>query len=201
MTMTITCSNCGYDKNPDGSEFCDACGSELPKTSVASVAPTITSGNPTIASLAPTVVPPLDPSPEIVNNIIEIPAPSFSLQPTVTFPAPAATARLIAKQPGNATPEFHLDSSNAIIGIFDPDTGPVDIDLEKFPDSETVSRNHAEIYQEEGVWKIKDLGSTNGVFIKACGQTRFGSRITIPQSLNSGDEVAIAKIRFLFQSP
>ena len=37
-------------------------------------------------------------------------------------------------------------------------------------------------------------------FIKPMGQTRFGARITTPESLNFGDEVAIAKIRFLFQN-
>ncbi len=78
--------------------------------------------------------------------------------------------------------------------------GPVDIDLEEFPGSETVSRNHAEIYSEGGFWKIKDLGSTNGIFIKRTGQTRFGARITVPETINLGDEVAFGKVRFLFQS-
>ena len=99
------------------------------------------------------------------------------------------------------TSEFLLDGSNAVIGKFDPDMGPVDIDLDGFPGDETISRNHAEIYQEGGAWKIKDLGSTNSVFIKRAGQSKFGARITMPEILNSGDEIAIAKIRFLFQSP
>jgi pSer/pThr/pTyr-binding forkhead associated (FHA) protein len=86
------------------------------------------------------------------------------------------------------------------VGIFDPDTGPVEIDLETFFGGETVSRNHAEIYQELGTWKIKDLGSTNGVFIKPPGQPRFSARITIPTPLNSGDEIAFGKVRFLFQT-
>ena len=48
------------------------------------------------------------------------------------------------------------------------------IDLEGFPGDETISRHHAEIYQEGGMWKIKDLGSTNGLFIKQAGQSKFG---------------------------
>ena len=165
----ITCAFCGYDKNPDGSEFCDACGAELQSTE-------------------PVPSPTPQPTP---------PPP----QPTPPIPQPiTTTARLVAKQPNAPIPEFPIEGS-ALIGIFDPDMGPVDIDLEDFSGNETVSRNHAEIYQEAGVWKIKDLGSTNGVFIKPMGQTRFGARITTPESLNSGDEIAIAKIRFLFQSP
>ncbi len=127
--------------------------------------------------------PPPDPTPET-------PPPSFV----------GSTARFVSKQPGSPVPEFTLDSS-AIIGRFDSDTGPVDVDLEGFPGEDTISRNHAEIYQEAGVWKIKDLGSTNGVFIKPAGQTRYNARITTPEVLNPGDEVAMAKIRFLFESP
>ncbi|NET73195.1 MAG: FHA domain-containing protein [Sphaerospermopsis sp. SIO1G2] len=174
----ITCSACGYDKNPDSAEFCEACGSEL------QAAPTLTS-----SSQAPTVV-----QPETLQ-------PTIPIFPTSTpDPIPTTNARLIAKQPSPPIAEYPLDN-NAIIGIFDPDSGPVDIDLEIFSGSETVSRNHAEIYPEMGTWKVKDLGSTNGIFIKPSGQTRFSARITTPQILNSGDEVAFGKVRFLFQTP
>ncbi|WP_066423560.1 FHA domain-containing protein [Anabaena sp. 4-3] len=165
-----TCSTCGYDQNPDNAEFCGACGSELQ---------TLT---------APTT--PITPAPTIIQP--EIP-PTPAPIPTST------TARLTAKQSGSPVPEFIIES-NAIVGVFDPDMGPVDVDLEAFFGGETVSRNHAEIYQEQGIWKVKDLGSTNGVFIKPLGQTRFGARITIPETLNHGDEIAFGKVRFLFQS-
>ncbi|BAY99829.1 FHA domain containing protein [Tolypothrix tenuis PCC 7101] len=184
----ITCSACGYDQNPDGAEFCDACGSELQE-----VATTVIP-----SSQAPTVIQPQTPPPPP-----QIPQPSYSNPIPITpsfSTSTATTARLIAKQPSSPTPEFFLDS-NAIVGIFDPDMGPVDIDLESFSGGDTVSRNHAEVYQEAGVWKIKDLGSTNGIFIKPAGQTRFAARITLPETLNSGDEIAFGKVRFLFQSP
>ncbi|WP_204103110.1 MULTISPECIES: FHA domain-containing protein [Spirulina sp. CCY15215] len=133
------------------------------------------------------------------------PDPVPTPQPTLgDLPSPQTftgdTARLVAKQAGCPYPEFVLDGSNLIVGRFDPDTGPVDIDLEGFPGEDTISRNHGEIYQEGGQWKIKDLGSTNGIFIKRVGQPRFSARIMMPEPLYSGDEVAIAKIRFLFQS-
>jgi pSer/pThr/pTyr-binding forkhead associated (FHA) protein len=106
---------------------------------------------------------------------------------------------LVSKQTNAPLPEFIIEN-NAIVGIFDQDTGPVDIDLETFFGGETVSRNHAEIYQESGMWKVKDLGSTNGVFIKSQGQTRFSSRITVPTLLKSDDEVAFGKVRFVFKN-
>lgn len=166
----ITCPACGYDQNPEDAEFCGTCGSEL-QTPVA---------------IAPTVIQ------------TEIGA-SATPEPQTSPSFPTSTAKLISKQTGSPIPEFTLDS-NAIVGIFDSDTGPVEIDLEKFFGGETVSRNHAEIYPEAGLWKVKDLGSTNGVFIKPVGQTRFGARITTPETLNSGDEIAFAKVRFLFQT-
>jgi pSer/pThr/pTyr-binding forkhead associated (FHA) protein len=177
----ITCTACGYDQNPDNTEFCNACGSEL--QTVPTLQPKIE------PVLAPTVIQPTIPEP---NYPPIIPDP-----PTITNTF--TIAKLTSKQTNAPIPEFIIDN-NAIVGIFDSDTGPVEIDLETFFGGETVSRNHAEIYQELGTWKVKDLGSTNGVFIKPKGQTRFSARITVPTSLNSGDEIAFGKVRFHFQT-
>ena len=103
------------------------------------------------------------------------PPPTFPPVPTPpTFTPSTGTARLISKQSNVPTSEFLLDGSNAVIGKFDPDMGPVDIDLDGFPGDETISRNHAEIYQEGGAWKIKDLAqlivfSLNGLVILNSG--------------------------------
>lgn len=198
----ITCSACGYE-NKDNTEFCDACGSELEPIATNNITNNISNNN-LYSAQAPTVVqaemiqPPISTSaainppiypPQTLNNSS---FPSFSNLTT--------TARLITKQPNSIVTEFTLEPSN-IIGIFDPDLGPVEIDLEAFLGSDTVSRRHGEIYQEGGVWKIKDLGSTNGIFIKPAGQARFNARITQPETLNSGDEIAFAKVRFVFQCP
>ena len=197
----ITCTVCGYDKNPNASDFCDACGAELGTTEETVEELTDNSiidiPTPHPPPVEDTFVPDVTPSEPEPISPASIPTPISNIpQPTITV----TTARLIAKQFNAPIPEFPIDGT-ALIGIFDPDMGPVDVDLEDFVGNETVSRHHAEIYQDAGVWKIKDLGSTNGVFIKPMGQTRFGARITTPESLTPGDELAIAKIRFLFQSP
>ncbi len=177
--MTITCDACGYD-NVEGTEFCEACGSEL-----------------TVATPEPEPTPEPAPTPTPTSD----PTPATSEPEPIPTPTPIpSTVKLVSKLPDAPITEFPLEEESAIIGIFDPDLGPVEIDLEQFPGSDTVSRQHAEIYQEKGVWKIQDLGSTNGIFLKPSGQRRFGARITQPEALNIGDEIAIAKIRFLFQS-
>lgn len=233
--MPVACPACGYDKNPDGAEFCDACGSELPlskQVSESSLTPSIPApiGGSTLepnipapsvsydASQSNFPVPSIPPAnleeipsppkkPEIpATAISEVSRTADNLMPhedpheDVTS-APASTARLLVKQPDAPVSEFLLEENTAVIGIFDPELGPVEIDLEGFRGDETVSRRHAEIYFDGSIWRIKDLDSLNGVFIKPAGQGRFSNRIEVPTILNSGDEVAIAKIRLLFQVP
>jgi pSer/pThr/pTyr-binding forkhead associated (FHA) protein len=215
MSM-IDCPACGA-QTPANSEFCDTCGHEFqelspsastpfsvesPPLSFASAPPPAPTPAPISTELPPPSSLPIPASPPIST---ELPPPSpapvqANFQSNFSSSAPATTARLVAKQAGAPISEFNLEGSS-LIGRFDSDTGPVDIDLEGFPGDDTISRNHAEIYDEGGQWKVKDLGSTNGVFIKAAGDTRFGTRITAPSPLNDGDEIAFGKIRLLFHSP
>ncbi|NEO54810.1 MAG: FHA domain-containing protein [Okeania sp. SIO3B5] len=206
--MSITCETCGYDSNPADAEYCEACGAELK-----SMPPTMIQTNPTISS--PEIIPmtppgpgleppspiPTPPAPTTTPPAISTPLAKTTISPVIPTPPAATTtspARLVAKQVNAPEAEFPLKAV-AVVGVFDPDSGPVDIDLESFAGGDTVSRLHAEIYPEFGQWMVKDLGSLNGVFIKPSGQTRFGARITTPMSLNPGDEVAFGKVQFVFQ--
>lgn len=176
----IKCADCDYEKNPDDAEYCDACGSELiTQTDSGSLEEEIDD--------------------EEILEALGYPLPESDTSDDPNFTMVETAAKLVSKQAGSPIAEFPLDS-NAVVGIFDPDMGPVDIDLEEFRGNETVSRNHGEISLESGDWKIKDLGSTNGIFIKRTGQTRFGARITVPETINPGDEIAFGKVRFVFQT-
>lgn len=194
--MTITCNVCGYDQNPDGLEFCDACGAELINTTVTTPAsiPTSTPEPDIPDTLETNASARITPSSS--DSILNTTPPTI---PNTPLSSTTDTAKLIAKTPNAPISEFLIENYG-IIGIFDPDTGPVDVDLEHFLGNETVSRQHGEIYAENQQWKIKDLGSTNGIFIKKAGQNRFNARITTPAILENGDEIAIAKIRFIFET-
>jgi FHA domain/zinc-ribbon domain len=206
--MTITCPNCAHE-NPDGTEFCDVCGTEMTAANVVTTAapetiviePPISATDPEPYSPPPT---PFTPDPEPYSPLPVPPAPEIFTAPIPDTPTPTpattAKARLVSKKQDVPTSEFALESNN-VIGKFDPDMGPVEVDLEEFPGAETISRQHAEIYRESDLWKIKDIGSTNGVFIKRAGQPRFGARITTPETIEVGDEIAFGKINFIFQSP
>ncbi|XHL94227.1 MAG: FHA domain-containing serine/threonine-protein kinase [Microcoleus anatoxicus] len=112
----------------------------------------------------------------------------------------SVTPKLIPLKSVGFIREIFLDKNRLVVGRSEPGGELPDIDLDSFPDANTVSRPHAGIYQEAGEWKVTDLGSANGTFIKRAGQSRFGNRITAPEILNSGDEIAFGKVRFRFEN-
>lgn len=82
----------------------------------------------------------------------------------------------------------------ATVGRFDPSVGPIDIDLGSIPEGSYVSRKHARITCDDGVWRIEDLGSSNGVFIKREDFERIQSI-----ELADGDQIALGNARFVFR--
>ncbi|MBP0020062.1 MAG: protein kinase [Cyanobacteria bacterium SBLK] len=109
------------------------------------------------------------------------------------------TARLVYLHLGFDAFEFEISGDRAIIGRSDSQTGAVDIDLNHFRDRDSISRRHGELYKEGDRWKVRDLGSTNHIYIKRSGGSQFSPKIAVPEFVNSGDEISFGKIRFLFQ--
>jgi hypothetical protein len=189
-------------ENPDGVEYCEDCGASL----VAPVA--APSGAPPSASDEPPGGAPLDPeqaAPPAPADAAQMGAP-----PALTGAPPAAAPpsgngarpRLAVKRFGALTgEEIPLMSDRLLVGRFDSETGPVDIDLSAAAESEHISRRHGELYREpDGRWFVRDLGSTNGVFVKGTADPAFGPLLTAPRELASGDEVAFGNARFVFRT-
>jgi pSer/pThr/pTyr-binding forkhead associated (FHA) protein len=87
------------------------------------------------------------------------------------------------------------------VGRFDPETGPVDIDLSSSAEAVHISRQHGELARDgNGQWVVRDLGSSNGVFVKGSGDSSFGPRISEPRPLANGDEIAFGNARFIFRT-
>ena len=114
----------------------------------------------------------------------------------------AQQARLVAIRYGAPTGrEIPLLGQRLVVGRFDPETGPVDVDLSETGEAVHVSRQHAELFREpDGRWSVRDLGSTNGVFVKGSADSSFGPRITAPRPLDNGDEVTFGNARFVFRT-
>ena len=218
--MSITCDLCFYNRNSEKNQFCEVCGSEirLSTTLLKTQEKSIQEGEiqTAIQTDKNTVNQDKDINQNINNYFLKTPTyinkttsknpiieadkkvnmtPKNAINSTLIN---SSIVKLIPKQIGAPIPEFIIDSNNAIIGKFNPEIGPVEIDLDGFYGDNTVSLTHAEIYFKNNQWQIKDMGSTNGIYIKHIGKPRFGYRINKPEILNSGDEIAIGKIRLLF---
>ena len=102
-------------------------------------------------------------------------------------------ARLVVKRGGVETSDVFLFGTSAIIGRFDPTVGPIDVDLGNLPEGVYVSRKHAKITFEDGVWKIHDMGSSNGTFVLRDDFERVDEA-----EITDGDEIALGNARLVF---
>ncbi len=120
---------------------------------------------------------------------------------TVEAPSTPTLARLVPRAIG-ATPSdgYVLNNTNMVVGRFDPSAGPVDIDLGGQTGEGYISRRHAELFLQGSAWMVRDLGSTNGVYIKKAGQGQYSPRLIEPAALSDGDEVAFGNVKFLFMN-
>jgi len=107
-----------------------------------------------------------------------------------------SVAQLVSLESLNS--HFILDKDRIIIGRRESADQKIELDLANFSGSDTVSKQHGMMENHQGQWIIQDLHSTNGIFLKRLGQTRF-SRLSQPEKLNSGDELAFGKVRFIFK--
>ncbi|MCS6919367.1 MAG: FHA domain-containing protein [Fimbriimonadales bacterium] len=135
--------------------------------------------------LDPSPTPPITPSPPAPA------APVLSVTPTA--------ARITLKRGGALTNDTFPINGRVVIGRFDPSTGPIDVDMGALPEAVYISRRHAEIWcDSSGQWYVKDLGSMNGTFVCAAGQTQF-QRVTGDHPISDGDEIALGNARFEFR--
>jgi pSer/pThr/pTyr-binding forkhead associated (FHA) protein len=138
----------------------------------------------------------------MVSPPTAIPSPTVAQAPPAG-PAPGAfktqlqtqTARLLHVQTNTL---IELPGSLNLIHIGKPnDRIPPDIDVSGFPDSEIVSRIHADIRVEGDSFYLEDVGSSNGTYV---------NNLPLPPGnrhrLRPGDRIALGKgdkMSFLFQ--
>jgi hypothetical protein len=110
-------------------------------------------------------------------------------------PALTGAARLVLKRGGAETDIEFPFVAPAVVGRFDPTVGPIDIDLGSLtPEGSYISRRHARITLEDGVFILEDLQSSNGTYIL---QSDFEKIETAP--LTDGTELAFGNARFVFK--
>ncbi|MBL8087281.1 MAG: FHA domain-containing protein [Chthonomonas sp.] len=126
----------------------------------------------------------LEETPETVQTDESIDAPVM---------AATAAATLTLVRNGAPTDEIFPIGASATIGRFDPSLGPIDVDLATIPEGSYVSRKHAVITCEASVWKVVDLGSSNGTFVRRADFEKVEAA-----ELTDGTEIAFGNARFVF---
>ena len=207
----MQCPTCG-SRVPDGADVCPDCGMDLQNLSAPT--PTPPANSPPVAEFAPA-----NSAPASSDEPVDFEAFEFEDSADETFPAdnapislektdisapPIATpsaqvqrATLTLKRGGVSTEEKFVIGTLATIGRFDPESGPVDVDMANLPEASYVSRHHAELRCVDGSWQIKDLGSRNGTFVRAASGGAF-ARVQGEHALHDGDEVSLGNARFEF---
>lgn len=115
--------------------------------------------------------------------------------PTYNTQLQTQVARLLHVQTNTLV---ELPTNLAVIHLGKPnDRIPPDVDVSGFPNSEIVSRIHADIRVEGDLYYIEDVGSSNGTYINNA-PLPTGNR----HRLRPGDRIALGKgdkVTFLFQ--
>ena len=140
---------------------------------------------------------PIDEREDQAAEVAETQAPYEQVEEDAEEPEPEAPTgpRLVLKRSGQETDIVFEFTAPATIGRFDPEVGPVDVDLGGIDESTFVSRRHAQIVVENDVYVIKDLGSSNGTFV-----LRDDFEKVEEAELKDGDEVSLGNARFVFHS-
>jgi len=214
QTDATFCGQCGHNLQPSTTESegeAQASATEVPATAVSTPTPTANeeseasppvaeaespasaAGNPPESSASSS---PSTPTPVVeAQSPDPDPAPAPATSPSSATQLQVQTARLVHVQT-NSTIELpqHLD----VIHLGKPnDMIPPDIDVSGFPNSEIVSRIHADIRVESDAFYIEDVGSSNGTYINNLPLPK-GNR----HRLRPGDRIALGKgdmMTFLFQ--
>ncbi len=170
-----------------------------------STPPSVASPSIEPAIAEPAIAPPaIAPPAEPVSSLIEpgklVPPPMAETAETASTLASnrtqlqQQTAKLLHVQT-NATVEL---PNTSVIHLGKPnDRIPPDIDVSGFPNSEIVSRIHADIRLEGDAYYIEDVGSSNGTYINNLPLV-LGNR----HRLRPGDRIGLGKgdkVTFLFQ--
>jgi len=208
--MTVQCS-LGHE-NPDGSAFCDECGEPLsgaapvavaaapqPAPSVASapvgseVCPSCGSLNPAGESFCSNCGAMLGTT-AAENVSPAVTAPPVAAAPAMSSAPAALSARLIVEADNQ---EFDLSGKDiVVIGREDAVSNIFpDVDLTPHGGEEGgVSRMHARIFVENGLYMLEDENSTNFTFLN-----RQKLTAKTPMALHDNDEIKLGRVLLRFK--
>ncbi len=199
----ITCPNCEH-QNPDGAVQCEACFTPLPQwvkcgncghplLSNATFcgecgAPYPFEGSTTSEEATP-------PPGNVSEETSKSPSPPEKSEVSPGTQIQVQVASLLHVQTDS---KIELPQGLGIIHVGKPNEQiPPDLDVSGLPSADVVSRIHADIRNEAGIFYIEDVGSSNGTYINY--------RVLPPGNrhrLRPGDRISLGKgdlVTFIFQ--
>ncbi len=216
QTDASFCGQCGYNLRTAGAQPTASAPNPSPEEASSPPIPDLLPLDPLVPP-DPLVAPPLPmpvssppltfepPDPVPVAALTPVPSESAAKPEAIAASTPGQgssttqlqqqTARLLHLQ---TSASLELPQSLTVIHIGKPnDRIPPDIDVSGFPDSEIVSRIHADIRLEGDAYYLEDVGSSNGTYINNV-PLPMGNR----HRLRPGDRLSLGKgdkVTFLFQ--
>lgn len=182
----IICQACG-NKNLEGSQYCDECGTRLAKQDNQTVTQPPPADNQMFqpANVTSIGIPPI---------VEEIPKTEDNISvedETENEESKGVHATLTIERGSSVGTEFNLTSEESYIGRWDADNGVFpDVDLDSYDDEAKISRRHARIVHRDGSYTLEDLGSTNGTYVNRGRRLIPGN----PHRLDNGDEIIVGKV-------
>ncbi|MEQ9548611.1 MAG: FHA domain-containing protein [Coleofasciculus sp. G3-WIS-01] len=218
QTDASFCGQCGFNLKASGSTGSPATSAPMSAPDVPDLDPPDPLIEPeplSMSSQSLTPDPPPDPGIELPATLVSQPGTTTEEKTTLpeeqTAPPPPPVA---TPTPGSAKTQLqvqsvyllHLQTQSKIelpshirvIHIGKPnDQIPPDVDVSGFPNSEIVSRVHADIRVEGDIYYLEDVGSANGTYVNHT-PLPSGDR----HRLRTGDRISLGKgdlVTFLFQ--
>ncbi len=114
--------------------------------------------------------------------------------------SPMATAKLLIIGTSDLdSPAYNLEKDENLVGRRDPLSNIFpEIDLSKYDPQTKVSRRHARIWREGGLFLIEDLGSSNGTVVMRVVGDSFRLIPHQPHPLTNGEKVKVGDTTLRF---
>ncbi len=217
----ISCPNCEH-QNPDGAVQCEACFTPLPQLVKCGKCGQPLLSNATFCGECGAAYPfegsteseketsppppPMTPPPPPITPPPPPPSGNLPEEPTTPPPPPTPVASAATQLQTQAASLLHVQTDTKlelpqgleIIHVGKPNEQiPPDLDVSGLPNADVVSRVHADIRNEAGIFYIEDVGSSNGTYINYTALPP-GNR----HRLRPGDRISLGKgdlVTFIFQ--
>ncbi len=193
LPQLVNCGKCGHPLLSNAT-FCGECGAPYPFEGSIESEQETAPPPPPITPPPPPKTPPPPPSSNLSEEATAPPPPPQ----TATSGATKLQTQIVSLLHLQTDTRVELPQGLEIIHLGKPNEQiPPDLDVSGLPNADVVSRVHADIRNEAGIFYIEDVGSSNGTYLNYTALPP-GNR----HRLRPGDRISLGKgdlVTFIFQ--